>query len=436
MALLKSSRRLHHNGKARQKPYDPLMLKLVSLRKRALLLTNLRKMLSLKPEQDISEQQWEVLESQLSAVSNKIVGDVRTSADLYIADRFNLFNRRVIANRLGELEIELTNAYGFYDTYMDILTQRLSDDIGPRLRGCDFIAATALRQGNIGDITVSPLVYCERGFGASTLREAVSVSRGLANPIPFIGIPYSRIADKYNLISIFHEVGHQALTKLDMIPLWQRVFHDAVKRAGAREEVCNLYARWSKEVVPDFWAFCLSGMAQTCSIRDVLILPYNMMFGISNVQPHPPSYLRFLFSVECCREYWGNGDWNEWESEWNALYPLNGLHPANRNVIAEAKKYIPAMARALIHTRFRKLGGKTLTSLFDMDSLAPVSLKRICSLEAVGTVEFTNSSIGVQLAAFRLMREKSTITQRDIDHRMDDWLRKIGRPGLNLSVIN
>jgi hypothetical protein len=415
------------NGKAKPKPYDSLMLKLVSLRKRAQLLTKLRETLSLKPEQDISEQQWEVLHSQLSAMSNKIIADVRTAADRYISDRFNLHNGRLTANRVGELEIELTGAYGFYDTYMDILTQRLSDEIGPRLRGCDVIAATALRLGNIGDITVAPLVYCERGFGASTLREGVSLSRGMANPIPFIAIPYSRIADKYNLISIFHEVGHQALMKLDMVGLWQAVFYDALKRAGARDAICKLYARWSKEVVPDFWAFCLSGMAQTCSIRDVLTLPYNMMFGISSVQPHPPSYLRFLFSVQCCRECWGNGDWNDWELEWTSLYPLNALHPSSRNLIAEAKKYIPTMAKAMIHTRFRKLGRKTLPSMFHMDSLAPSSLKKMCSIESIDTAQFARSSIGVQLAAFRLMREKNTITQRDIDVRMDTWLQKIGR---------
>lgn len=405
------------------KQNSSLLLKIDSLRTRARLLTNLRKMLSLQPHQDISAEQWDVLESQLATVSNKIRQQLRIYSDKYYSERNNILVRQTLINRLGELEVELTNAYGFYDTFMDILTQRLSNDIGPKLQGCDAIAAYALHHGNIADITANPLVYCERGFGASTLRESVSIIRNTPNPIPFIAIPYSRISEKYNLISIFHEVGHQALVKLNMVGLWQKVFYEAVKRAGGAPLICNLYANWSKEVVPDFWAFCLSGMAQTCSIRDVLILPYNMMFSISTIQPHPPSYLRFLISIECCRQLWGRGDWDGWEKEWVNLYPLNNLNDTTKKLILEAKKFIPAIGKALLQTKFKKLNNKPLHTLFSLDKLSPLLLNKMTTIEGVNSTEFKKQSIGFQLAVFRLMREKQAIKQTEIDELMDKWLR-------------
>ncbi|MFD2569068.1 hypothetical protein ACFSUS_00390 [Spirosoma soli] len=402
-----------------------LLLKIDSLRTRARLLISLRKMLSLQPHQDISAEQWEVLESQLSTVSNKIRQQLRLYTDKYFSERNDPLIRQTLVNRLGELEVELTTAYGFYDTFMDILTQRLSNDIGPLLRGCDAIAAHALQRGNISDITVPPLVYCDRGFGASVLREGVRINQNTPNPIPVIAIPYSRINEKYNLISIFHEAGHQAVVKLNMVELWQQVLYEALKKAGATPLLCNLYANWSKEIVPDFWAFCLSGMAQTCSVRDVLILPASMMFSVSTIQPHPPSYLRFLLSTDWCRQLWGHGDWDAWEEEWVRLYPLGGLDETTRQLIKEARQCIPVVSKALLMTRFRKLGNKPITTLFALNTLAPSTLKSMATMPGTSTDQFKKQPIGVQLAVFRLMREKRTVRQADIDQRMDEWLKNL-----------
>jgi hypothetical protein len=403
------------------------LLKIESLRTRAQLLTHLRQMLALKPHQDITQEQWEVLETQLAMVSNKIRQQLRIYTDHYFSERYDAKMRQTLMNRLGELEMELTAAYNFYDTFMDILTQRLSDDIGPLLRGCDAIAAHGLQRGSLADITVSPIVYCDRGFGASTLREGVNISAQTPNPIPFIAIPYSRLMEKYNLISISHEVGHQALVKLNMLEIWQKVFHEALKKAGASPMICGLYANWSKELVPDFWGFCLSGMAQTCSLRDVLVLPSAMMFNISTTQPHPPSYIRFLISVEWCRQLWGKGDWDNWESEWLTLYPLSILDTTTRQIIEEALQYVPLIGKALLKTTFKKLDNKPLTSLFDVSKLTPDTMKKWANTEGVLSNEFKQLPIGVQLGIFRLMREKRAIKQAELEKLMAAWLISIGK---------
>ena len=401
------------------------LLKIESLRIRAKKLTDLRKSLALKPNQDIRTEQWEVLETQLATVSNKIQHSLRMNADKYLSERFDIKLRRALINRLGELELEITTAYNFYDTFMDILTQRLSDEIGPLLRGCDVIAEDALKRGFLADITVPPLVYCERGFGASTLREGVNILPHVPNPIMFISIPYSRINEKYNLISINHEVGHQALVKLNMLQLLETVFREALQKAGASSMVCDLYANWSREIGPDFWAFGLSGMAQTCSLRDILVLPIPMMFNFSLGMTHPPSFLRFLISAESCRQIWGKGDWDDWEAEWRELYSSQSLDEASRLVINEAQRFIPVVVKALIGTRFKKLNRKPLLSLFAMDKLEPKKLKMMANTEGVKSIEFKKNPIGVQLAVFRLMRENRNIKLAEIDQLMGLWLKNL-----------
>jgi hypothetical protein len=409
----------------RSRPPGSLLLKVESIKTRARLLTGMRKMIGLKPHQDISAVQWEILDAQLTGVSVRVRDRLRLLTDKFLSEQHDLKMRQKLVDQLGELELDLNSAYLFYDTFMDILTQRLSDDLGPLLRGCDVIAANALQRSFMADTTIPPLVYCERGFGAFTLREGVNLSKSITNPIPFIAIPYSRINEKYNLISINHEVGHQALMKLNMKGLWQQVFREALKKANASPVIQDLYANWSTEIVPDFWAFCLSGMAQTCSIRDVLVLPTRMMFNISGLQPHPPSFLRFLISVECCRQLWGTGDWDAWEADWIALYPMTGLDDMTKQLIITAKQFIPLVAKTLINTRFKKLNNKPITSLFALETISPQILKAFSTPTAILSTNFRSLSIGAQLGVFRLIREKNYLKPTHLDSLMSSWLQEL-----------
>ena len=83
-------------------------------------------------------------------------------------------------------------AFTFFDTYMDVLTQRRSPELGPVLAGCDVLAG--MRWPGASDATRRPpLVFCDRGFGASIVRESVPFPDGTPNPMPLIQIPYSRL---------------------------------------------------------------------------------------------------------------------------------------------------------------------------------------------------------------------------------------------------
>jgi hypothetical protein len=203
------------------------------------------------------------------------------------------------------------------------------------------------------------------------------------------------------------------------------LFKTVTARAGASTLLQNLFANWAKELGPDFWAFCLSGMAQTCSLRDVLILPTHQMFQVTAYQVHPPAYLRFLVTTEWCRQVWGKGVWDVWEEEWKQLYSPDTMDEATCEIITAASRFIPAIAKACVQTKFKRLNGKTIFSLFSIDELKPELLQKHASIVGVQSPSFKKLPIGSQLAVFRLLREGRAAKQSTIDQYMTQWLQDI-----------
>lgn len=396
-----------------------------SLGARIQALTKLRSLVALPPDRDLQKEQWIALESQLVSVANRLNIKLKDITDRLLADKNNPKVRKLLVEQLGDLEMDVSHNYSFFDWFMDVLTQRLSRPIGELILGCDKIAADGLRRGFLADITVLPIVYCDRGFGASICREGSKIIQGVANPIPLIAIPYARLVEKYNLMSIYHEVGHQALHKLNLVQPIQYLFQKKLTEAGAPPLIANLFANWSKELTPDFWAFCLTGMAQTCSLRDILAVTQEMATQISTTRPHPPAFLRFLTSVAWCRHLWGKGVWDDWEKEWLEMYPISDLDETTRNIISKAQSYLPIAAKIMIETRFTKLDNKPLTSLFDLEKLNPLRLQQLANFKVISSPDFAKNPIGVQMAAFRLLRENRNFKQSQIDNAMSEWLKNL-----------
>ncbi len=86
---------------------------------------------------------------------------------------------------------------------------------------------------------------------------------------------------------------------------------------------------------------------------------------------------------------------------------------------------MPAVARALLNTRFKKFDNKPISSLFALDELQPARLKSLATIEAVTAPGFRQRPIGVQLAAFRMLREKRVQKLADTDKLMSLWLKNL-----------
>lgn len=385
-------------------------------------LSSLRHVVQLPPESDISDAQWRAVEQKLKDSEGKFLTLLNAgSRELWSqgAKQYSAYSNALFA----DIQVQLPKAYAFFDTYLDVLSQRYMPEIGRMLRGCDILALDAIQRDHPAlRIIVPPLVYLDRGFGASTIREGVNMPDKTPNPLPLIQIPYSKLFDKCNLTSILHEAGHEVMVRLGLKELFPLVIEKALAKAGAPKDIRNYFGLWMSEIGPDFWTFCNAGLAAAGGIREILALPQGMVFHISWSDPHPPPYLRVLLNFEWCRQVWGKGIWDNWEREWEQCYPLEKSSAENRDSLMKMKYYLPVVSRALLNTRFKTLNGQTVTELFDMKLLAPAKIEAVVNQLKNGGLILKGLRPCAHLAVFRLIKEKGLLNELQLDKLMDKWL--------------
>ena len=380
----------------------------------------------LSPRLNITERQWSVIEPQLAASSVRLSSRVRRVTDALLPQAADGRAARDLSAALGQIELDMASAFTFFDTYMDVLTQRHAPELGGVLSGCDVLALEAMRRDHPAlAIIEPPLVYCDRGVGASIARESVPFPDGTPNPMPLIQIPYARLQEKHNLTSILHEAGHQALHRMQLVSALPRLLRAALQRADAPPTIRQLYALWAFEIGPDFWAFGLCGIAEAAAVRELFALPPAHALRISINDPHPPPYLRALLCFDWCRRAWGRGLWDQWEREWLDSYPLEHAPPETRRLLVEARRFVPVVGRALFEGRFRLLGNRRLLDILDLTAVAPTNLERIAA-PGVKLLNLHGLSACAQLAVFRVVREWRAISEERLDRMMTDWLIRLG----------
>jgi len=406
-------------------PYD-FPRRIESIRLRLSSLDSLRVLVALKPEYDLTDRQWAALQSQLVAEKTHLLSKLKKGARKFLPLVQDPKSARSLNALLGEIELEMSRAFVLFDTYADVLTQRHSPQLGPLLAGCDVLAQDALNKDNPAlSLIEPPVVYCDRGFGASTLREGVLFPNRIPNPLPLIQIPYSRLKEKHNLTSILHEAGHEAMVRLNLVKTLPMAFSQALEKAGAPDDIRELFALWTSEIGPDFWTFCCSGMAQPGTLKEILALPSSHVFRVSWTDPHPPPYLRVLLSIESCRQVWGSGVWDSWEKDWRELYPLDLAPSEDEKLLTDAARYVPLIARTLLQTRFRVFGRKAIPDLFNLPFLAPSELQKAIKSAGSGSLPLRDLRPCAHLAVFRLMRAK--LSEESLDDLMTKWLLKLGK---------
>jgi hypothetical protein len=408
---------------------DDNVRRIASLRARIRTLGQLKRTLAL-PSGRLSPRQWGVLDTQLAAAVARLDGRLGGAAQAALPRLDDRGARRRLNALLGEIELDLTRAFSFFDTYMDVLSQRLVPGLGKILAGCDRIAWNALRRPHPALLVVEPpLVYCDRGFGASVVREGVPFPDGTPNPMPLIQIPYSRLAEKYNLTSIVHEVGHEVMVRLGLHASLPAALADGLRRAGASAHLSDFFALWSRELGPDFWTFGCSGLAQTAAVREILSLPPADVLRLSPTDPHPPPYLRVLASIAWCRSVWGMGPWDDWEAAWRDVYRLEAAPPALRELLETATRLLPRVGHLLMTTRFKTLGRRPLADLFDLSALAPARIRRIAACVASNQPDEA-VPVTAQLAVFRVLRDEHRLDEAAIDRLMTGWLERLAEEPL------
>jgi len=403
-----------------------LQRRAAALRRRIESLTSIRHLVGLGTATDLSSDEWASVNAPLATLRDRLLAKLPTADG----------GPRKFHARLGDLELEAARAFGLFDTFMDILTQRHSPELGPLLRGCDVLAAEALRRDAPGlRACRTPIVYCNRGYGAAVVRSEARLYADIPNILPLIQIPYGRLQEKLQLTSLLHEVGHEAIGRLALLPPLRAAITAELTRRGIPSSVSELYVHWMSEIAADFWSFLASGCAHAATLREILALPPEHAFRLSMQVPHPPPYLRALLGFQLCRDAWGAGAWDQWESEWLSSYPREACPPTTRGLFDAARAALPQVSHILLNARFRVLGGRRLSQLFDLDVLAPRSLTRQAADLAAGRAPASTVPACARLAVYRTARENGVNGEDAIDRHMKLWLYGLAGRRTSINVV-
>jgi hypothetical protein len=394
------------------------------IKKRISAYTSLRELVNIPPEADLTQRQWNAIESQLSNVRSKFDVTLTKNAKRYLNNLENPETARKFCYFLGAMQLELSKRLDdYWDLFYDVTTLRCSK-IGVLLAGCDAIAFDAIKKNHpLLETIEPPITFCNRGYAAATIRQGIKLSRDIVNPIQLIQIPWQK--PWYGLPSLIHEIGHNMIELLGLTKALKSTFIARLSHIGLPTELVNVFVNCVPEIASDFYSFCCVGLAQTFTTMEVLSLPPKYVFGITYTGVHPPPYWRVLLSIEWSRNLWGEHISSELKEKWLNRYPVEMLSSQHKELLELGRNYLQLISNIMLNTKFACLNNKRITDLFDMENISPWKLEQKASTSKSSTLDLTGLSPCEQLAVFGFIRERYDYSEELMDTVMKKWLIKL-----------
>jgi hypothetical protein len=279
-----------------------------------------------------------------------------------------LFKTETANQHTGQFEVERLKAqYMKVETMLDFfahaLSTRTNKEMVSMMRACDRIAESAMKQllEPLRHPTPPVLVYLDKGLGASILKAGLQLWDGYtSNPVAAIKVT------RHNLLrptALIHEAGHQVAH----ITKWNEELETGlrIKLKPINEELSDLWSGWASEITADVFAFVHTGFASVAALHDVVDGSPGSVFRYLPGDPHPICFLRVLLGVECCRECYGEGPWNDMQKAWLQKHKINTVQADLRRLIYASIKAMPVIAAFILKQPFRAFRGKSISDCID-----------------------------------------------------------------------
>jgi hypothetical protein len=349
-----------------------------------------------------------LLQSALSATSS--TGD-------YLTVRRKLLSFR---NRYTRVETTL-------DFFADAINTRTSPTIAGYLRACDTLAHRSMAHllDPLGKPTPVALTYIDKGLGASILKAGMRLWDGTSlNPAAAIKIT------RHNLLrptALIHEAGHQVAHIIG----WNEELASALAAGleDAPSGVAGAWSSWASEIAADAFAFVHTGYASVAALHDVVDGGSSAVFRYTPGDPHPISYVRVLLGVEMCRQFFGEGPWDDLSRSWSQLYPLENAPGSTESLLRESLSFLPRIVEITLNTPMRAFGGRSLNSLINPERVKPQTLLELekqlggalyTSMHWVWTESMRVLAItGLRMATMPEMKS-------EIYKQQEEWMLRLG----------
>ena len=290
----------------------------------------------------------------------------------------NLSPRKAQA-RFAVLKLDFNALLDQMDIFADVLTQRSEHETGIWMAGLDVLAEDALKLKE-DYFEAPPLIcYLDRGHGAAIRRARTRLPGGKSNPVAIIRVPRERMVSSGIASSLVHEVGHQGIALLELIPSLRTQLRANIARyrGSAKQLAWMLYDRWISEILSDFWSVASLGVGSTLGLLGVVSLPRYFVFRMNLDDPHPFPWIRVVLSARIGKALYPDPQWQRLLHLWRGFYPVKGLSPKERVIITHLLASVDEFVQLLVNHRPELLRGISLKEAFPVKARQPASLRAL-----------------------------------------------------------
>ncbi|GAB2603576.1 hypothetical protein [Kribbella endophytica] len=320
------------------------------------------------------------------------------------------------------LEVEAT-----VEWYGDAVQQRTTPRLGAVLRGLDTIAVDAMDAllRPLGIETPPALTYPDKGLGAAVLRAGIQLwDRGGLSPVAAIKITRHNLAHPTALV---HETTHQVAHLCG----WNVELRDVLRSIVAPRSVvlASLWSSWATELAADVGAFALAGWSPIPALANVVDGPTSTVHRVRPGDPHPPSWIRVMFNVQLCRNWFGTaGPWSDLADTWQARHDPRASDDPDAQIASASLPMLAAIAEACTDRSYRSFGGRPLSSVADPGRVSPSALQELRRTSADSLLTSTFLARNESLRILALLTsdqplDPSAATERTA--RLHDWLARL-----------
>lgn len=334
-------------------------------------------------------------------------------------------NLRGIKREVLNLKNKYLKAEETIHFYTIAINSRTTAGIAALLRACDILCVKSMQEllQPLGKETPHVLTYIDKGVGASILKAGLRLWDGRLSQVAAIKVTQHNL---YRPTAIIHETGHQMAHILNWNDELSAELNNLRDHPGV---VGAAFSGWSSEMAADAFAFVHTGYAAVAALHDVVSGIPQSVFAYHQHDPHPISYIRVLMNIEMCRQFYGNGPWNDLEESFKYDYDTNLVNFPSIGLIKMCEKALPVVVQILLKSPYRAFNNRSLSQLISPDKVSPRELERLEYL--AGPALFT-SHAWIWKECLRLLAiggYKIGIGKGDLAalyKQQEDWMTKLG----------
>ncbi|HAD12476.1 MAG TPA: hypothetical protein DCF33_08560 [Saprospirales bacterium] len=329
-----------------------------------------------------------------------------------------------LQSRFARLKLRFNSLLDQFDIFADVISQRAEHKVGVWIAGLDELAVDALRPMFPG-LYQSPAVMCflERGHGAAIRKARTRLPGGDNNPVAIIQVPRERLVGNGIAASIIHEVGHQGVALLGLLPSIRQEMNEK-KVPATQQKGWAMLQRWLSEILADFWAMSHLGIGATLGLIGVVGLPKYFMFRTKAEDPHPFPWIRVMISIAFGERLFPDPQWAALRGLWLQLYPPDPNDKAAQEASTQIQACLPAFVAMVLHHRNIQTKGRQLTEVLPAKHRQPFVLRKHfisdVNLERLSP-SLAFAVIGQARADGRLSNEAES---KKLSHLLTLWARR------------